>query len=255
MTGLGSVDAGLLVAHWRDFVGSSSGLSPTSAVVPATANVGSATLNLPTSTTWSASVSGGSTWLTVTPTSGTGSAPLTYSAAVNSASTARTGTITIDGQTLTVTQAAANGGAAKLSLSSSAVNFGTDQVGSAAVGQRVMVSNTGGSSLSVGQISITGTAQADYAETGTCYAGLVLVPGASCFVQVTFEPTVAGVRPATLQIGTASIALSGTGVPEFSADGPLPLWAYAATGILMLLIGARRQRSALSSCSSRQPTG
>ena len=237
-TGLGSVDAGLLVAHWADFAGSSSGLSPTTAVVPAAATVGSATLTLPSTTTWSASISSGSGWLSVTPGSGTGSAPLTYSAIANTASAARTGTITIDGQTLTVTQAAASGGAAQLSLSSPTVSFGTDQVGVTTAGQTVLVSNTGGTSLTLGPISITGTAQADYADTGTCQGGLVLAPGASCFLQLTFDPKVAGARSATLQIGSASVALSGTADPG-PVDGPMPLWAYAAMGALLLLMGSR----------------
>ena len=240
-TGLGSVDAGLLIAHWSDFVGSSSGLSPTTAVVPAAATVGSAALSVSATTAWTASVTGGSGWLTVTPTSGTGSAPLTYSAAINTASTARTGTITIDGQVLTVTQAAATGAAAQESLSTSSMSFGSDAVGMTTVGQTVLVSNEGGTNLAVASISLTGAAQADYAYTGTCYAGLVLTPGASCFLQVTFDPTAPGARSAVLQIGSASIALSGTGAEVISSDGPLPLWAYALMGVLILGIGTVRQ--------------
>lgn len=241
-TGLGSVDAGLLVSHWSDFVGSSAGLSPVSAVVPATASIGSATLNVPTNTAWSASVSSGSGWLTVTPVSGIGSAPLTYSAAVNATATARTATVTIDGQVLTITQAAGSG-AAQLSLSSSTVSFGTDEVGISTAGHTVLISNTGGANLTLGQISITGAAQADFAAAGTCSAGLVLSPGASCFLQITFEPIAAGTRSATLNIGSASVALSGIGEQGLSNDGPLPLWAYALMGVLILAIGTVRQRS------------
>jgi subtilase family serine protease len=237
-TGLGSVDAGVLIAHWSDFVASDAGLTPANAVVPAKTSIGSATLLLPSTTTWSATVGGGgSGWLTVTPTSGTGSAPLTYSAAANTASTARTGTITIDGQVLTVTQAAASG-AARLNLSSSSLGFGTDIVGTTTPNQTVLVSNTGGANLTLGAISITGDAQADYADTGTCSAGLVLAPGASCVLYITFDATAAGVRAATLNIGSMSIALSGTGSP--AATAPLPWWSYAALGILLLLIAITR---------------
>jgi pseudomonalisin len=243
-TGLGSVDAGLLIAHWSDFAGSSAGLSPTSAVLPATASVGSATLNVPINTAWSSSVSG-SGWLTVTPASGNGSAPLTYSAAVNTAAAARIATVTIDGQVLTVTQAA-GGGAAQLSLSSSTMNFGSDAVGVSTAGQTVLVSNTGGANLNLGQISITGAAQLDFADTGTCSAGLVLTPGASCFLQVTFDPTAAGNRSAALHVGSASVALSGTGEQGLSSDGPLPLWAYAMMAALIVAIGTVRQRDHLS---------
>jgi pseudomonalisin len=245
-TGLGSVDGGVLVAHWSDFVGSSSGLSPASVVVPATASIGSAALNIPSNTTWSASISGGTGWLTVTPNNGIGSAPLTYSATPNVTPTARTGTITIDGQVLTVTQAAASGGAAQLSASTSSVSFGTDEVGVRTGAQTVVVSNTGGTPITLGQISVTGAAQGDYAATGTCSTGLVLTPGASCFLQVTFDPVTLGARSAALQIGSKSVVLSGTGTEERSSDGPTPLWAYAMFAVLILVIGTLRQRTGMS---------
>jgi pseudomonalisin len=241
--GLGSVDAGALLTHWSEGAISHAGLSPASVVVPAGASVGSATLVLPSTTTWSATIGGGASgWLTVTPTSGTGSAPLTYSARANSSSTARSGTITIDGQVLTVTQAAAAGAGSQLSLSTSTITFDTTMLG-VTTAKTLLVSNTGGTSLTVGQISITGAAQLDFADAGTCSAGLVLSAGASCFLQVSFDPTALGSRSAVLQIGSASVALVGVGQP-FAGDGPLPLWAYALLGLAFFAIAAARQRSA-----------
>jgi hypothetical protein len=241
-SGLGSVDAGMLITHWNDFSGSTAGLSPTTVVVPATASVGSATLILPPTTPWVASIGSGSTWLGITPASGTGSTPLTYSAAANPTQMARTGTIMIDGQTLTVTQAAAAGATAQLSPSLSSLGFGADQVGTSS-SQMELISNTGGLSLTLGAISITGTAQADFTLTGTCVTGLVLVSGASCYLSVSFDPAVAGARSAILHIGSTSIALSGTGMTgQTSGDGPLPLWSYVALGAMLAAIGARRQR-------------
>jgi subtilase family serine protease len=240
-TGLGSLDAGMLIAHWTNFVGSSAGLTPATAVVPASATVGSANLILPSSTSWTAIVNSGSSgWLSVTPASGTGSTPLTYAVTGNTASASRSGTITVDGQVLTVIQAAGSGAATQLNLSSSSLSFGADPVGSTTSTQTVLVSNTGAASLTLGAISITGNAQADYHDNGTCVAGLVLIPGASCFLQVSFDPSVAGARAAVLQIGSSSIALSGTGELGTSGDGPLPLWAYAMLGVLMLVIANPR---------------
>jgi hypothetical protein len=213
-------------------------------VIASSATVGSATLILPSTTNWSASVGSGSTWLSVTPTSGTGGAPLTYRATANTASTSRTGTITIDGQTLSVTQAAATGAAGILTLSSSTLGFGADTVGLTIADQSVLLSNTGGTAVTVGTITITGTAKGDYADTGTCAAGLVLAPGASCYLQVSFDPTAAGSRPAVLQIGSTSIALSGTGEQSTSGDGPLPLWAYALMGIAIMGIVISNDRRA-----------
>jgi subtilase family serine protease len=240
-TGLGSLDGGALIRHWTDFAGSTAGLSPATAVVPASATVGSANLILPSSTSWSASVdSGSSGWLSVTPASGSGSAPLTYAAARNTSSASRSGTITADGQVLRVTQAAGSGTTTQLNLSSSSLSFGTNPVGFTTSAQTVLVSNTGGGNLSLGTISITGTAQSDYHDSGTCVAGLVLVPGASCFLQVSFDPIAAGARSAVLRIGSSSVALSGTGDLGAAADGPLPLWAYAMMGILMVAIAHAR---------------
>src|SRR5262249_211225 len=162
---------------WGDFIASTAGLAPVDVVLPATASIGSATLTLPSTTAWNAVVGGGGAgWLAVTPTSGTGPTPLTYSALANTSSAARTGPITIDGQVLTVTQAAA-AGAAHLSVSSSTLSFGGDQIGTSSGAQTLLVSNTGGSSLTLGTISITGAAQADYTDTGSCAAGLLLAPG------------------------------------------------------------------------------
>jgi pseudomonalisin len=255
-TGLGSIDGAQLIAHWTDFAASAFGLSPATAVLPAaavggstTAVIGSALLTLPSTTAWSAVVSGGGAgWLSVTPASGTGSAPLTYSAAANSSSSARSATITIDGQVLTVTQAAGAGSTAQANVSSSALGFGTDAIGQPTTGQQVLVSDTGNASLTLGTITLSGSAAADFSDSGSCVAGLVLTPGASCYLNVTFDPTALGSRTAMLQIGISgaspvSVTLSGMGNSEVGTDGPLPLWAYALLGTLMLAIAVRRHRA------------
>lgn len=108
--------------------------------------------------------------------------------------------------------------------------------------QTVQVSNTGGTNLTLGAIGVTGAAQADYSDTGTCSTGLVLAAGATCFLQVSFDPTTAGNRAAVLQIGSATVSLSGVGQP-FATDAPLPIWASVALGFLILLIGTVQQRN------------
>jgi len=247
-TGLGSVDGGQLIAHWTDYAASGFGLSPATSVVPATAFVGAVSLTLPSTTSWSAIVGGGGAgWLSVTPASGTGSAPLTFSATVNSASSARSGTITVDGQVLTVTQAAGKGSTAAVNLSSSSLGFGADSLGQLTSSQQVLVSDTGDASLTLSSITLGGNAPGDFSQSGSCVAGLVLDPGASCYLNISFDPSVLGSRTATLQIdlnggGSTSINLSGTGNPPSDTDGPLPLWAYAMLAILLWLIAAREQR-------------
>jgi hypothetical protein len=142
-----------------------------------------------------------------------------------------------------VTQAAANGAAGQLALSGSALNFGVDEVGNTTSGQRVLVSNSGGTNINLGSIGITGAAQTDYAAAGTCIAGLLLVPGASCFLQVSFDPTAAGDRSATLQVGSSVVTLAGSGIESPSTDAPLPPWAYVVLASLLLGIAGSRQDS------------
>ena len=251
-SGLGSVDGAQLISHWGNYVPPPYGLSPAIVVVPASATVGGATLRLPPSTSWSATVGGSaSSWIDVSPVSGTGSAQLTYGIAANPGTSARSGTVTVDGQVLTVTQSAAtasSGNAAVAQLSSSALGFGADPIGQSTAAQDLLVSNTGNASLTLGSISLSGGASGDFSASGTCIAGLALVPGASCFLNISFDATATGPRAASLQInvsggGSKSVNLSGTGETQDSAgsDGPLPLWAYGCLAALMTVI-ARRAR-------------
>ena len=203
---------------------------------------------MPSTTTWTATVSGGAAWLSVTPTSGTGSAQIEYAATANTAASARTGSIAILGQTLTVTQAAGGGVASQLALSAASLAFGADALGLATGTQRVLVSNTGSASLTLGSVALSGAAAGDFIASGNCSAGLVLAAGASCYVDVRFDPTVLGARSASLQIGisggaTSTVTLGGTGVPDSSSDGPLPSWAYALLGLLMWRITLRHRGS------------
>jgi hypothetical protein len=131
-----------------------------------------------------------------------------------------------------------------LNLSASSVVFGTDTVGMTSSRQMLLVSNTGNATLTLGAISIAGTGSQDFVDGGSCSAGLLLAPGASCYLYISFDPTETGARSATLQIGNSTVTLSGTGVPPpDSGDGPLPLWAYVVLGVLLMAIAVKRQNS------------
>ena len=248
-TGLGSIDGAQLLAQWKNYVPSVFGLAPATAVVPPAAAVGSATLTLPSTTPWNALVSGSSGWLTILPTHGTGSTVLTFSATANPQPNARSGTITIAGQVLAVTQAAAtagSGNAAQASLSSAQIAFGSDQVALATSSHRVLVSDTGNASLVLGSVSLGGADAADFSESGSCTAGLALSPGSSCYIDVAFDPAAIGSRTATLLIdfsggGSANVGLSGTGTasPE-DRDGPLPLWTDGLLASLLIAAGSAK---------------
>jgi Zn-dependent metalloprotease len=84
-------------------------ISPTSASVAAAGGTGSVSVTATSGCSWTA-VSN-SSFITITGgASGTGNGTVTYSVASNTASTSRTGTLTIAGQTFTVTQAGTTGG-------------------------------------------------------------------------------------------------------------------------------------------------
>jgi parallel beta-helix repeat protein len=99
-----------------------------------------------------------------------------------------------------------------ISTNPSSLSFGNQTVGSASGAQSVTVSNTGNGAATISGVSVTG----DYAQTNTC--GSSLAAGASCVVNVSFQPTASGSRTGTLSIASnapnspATVALSGTGV-------------------------------------------
>jgi len=80
-------------------------IAPTSLALAATGSLAKATLTLSTTGTcsWTAAVSVG--WLTVTPSTGSGSQSLSVVASDNTGTAARNGTITVGGQSVAVTQA------------------------------------------------------------------------------------------------------------------------------------------------------
>jgi Zn-dependent metalloprotease len=85
-------------------------ISPTSASQPSGGGTGSVTVTATAGCAWTA-VSN-ATFITITSgSSGTGNGTVNYSVAANTGSTSRTGTLTIAGQTFTVTQAGTTGGA------------------------------------------------------------------------------------------------------------------------------------------------
>ena len=85
-------------------------IAPTSQSFSSTAGTGTATVTANPGCAWTA-VSNNPSFITITSGgAGTGNGTVNYSVALNSACAARTGTMTIAGQTFTVTQAAANCG-------------------------------------------------------------------------------------------------------------------------------------------------
>ncbi len=99
----------------------------------------------------------------------------------------------------------------------SALTFADQLINTTGVIQNVTVTNSGGSALTVSNVTFTGNNAGDFViVTNGCSAALAA--GASCVIGIAFHPTVTGARAGMLQIasdaanGTQSIPASGTAI-------------------------------------------
>jgi N,N-dimethylformamidase beta subunit-like protein/HYDIN/CFA65/VesB family protein len=106
-----------------------------------------------------------------------------------------------------------------VSLSPAGLSFGNQNVGTTSAAQTVTLTNTGTAPLSISSIGLTGTNAGDFAETNTCPSGgNTLAVNASCSISVTFTPSAATSRSASVTVtdnasnSPQSVSLSGTGV-------------------------------------------
>lgn len=92
------------------------------------------------------------------------------------------------------------------SASVSSLSFSSLEVGRAAPGQSVTVTNTGEGQLRISGVTVSGTAAADFTATNGCR--LPLSKNQRCVIGVTFKPSAAGNREAALNIATSDKALA-----------------------------------------------
>jgi hypothetical protein len=104
----------------------------------------------------------------------------------------------------------------ELSVPAAPVAYGNQLVGTLIGPRGVVVSNTGTDTLHVGTATFGGTSPGQYTFGLNTCTGANLAPGGSCTVEVFFRPTALGAQSALLNVssdvGTKSVALSGTGV-------------------------------------------
>lgn len=111
-----------------------------------------------------------------------------------------------------------------VNVSPASLTFTAEAVGATSAAQPITVTNSGQVNLTLGAApAITGANAGDFAIAAgtTCTASLSLAPGGSCAINVTFIPTAAGTRSATVVVtdnagGTAgatqSVSLSGSAI-------------------------------------------
>jgi len=112
---------------------------------------------------------------------------------------------------------------AVLALSTGAVGFGNQTIGTtSATPALITLTNGGTAPLNISSIAITGTNLDQFAETNTCPSSLPPTTGNVCTISVTFVPTVAGSATALLTVTDNAAnspqnfgtALTGTGQAE-----------------------------------------
>jgi hypothetical protein len=107
-------------------------------------------------------------------------------------------------------------GCSGVGVSPTGLSFGSQVVGTTSTPQTVTLTNNLTTALTIGSIGFTGADSGDFAQTNNC--GTSLNTGASCTINVTFDPAASGARSATLSItdnagnSPQTVSLSGTGV-------------------------------------------
>lgn len=100
------------------------------------------------------------------------------------------------------------------------VNFGSAAVGTASPAQVVTLTNNGNAPLSIQSSTVS---DAQFRHVAGCTAGTVVMPGASCSLQVEARPAALGAVAAKLALftndGFYELPLAANGVPESNAAG------------------------------------
>jgi Abnormal spindle-like microcephaly-assoc'd, ASPM-SPD-2-Hydin len=112
-------------------------------------------------------------------------------------------------------------GAGAVTLSPAELSFGEQLAGTRSDAKAVTVTNTGAGPLSISTFRLTGVDATDFAQGAACPVSPdTLASGASCTIYVSFDPSGAGAKSATLAVGDdaadspQTVALSGTSVSE-----------------------------------------
>jgi hypothetical protein len=105
-------------------------------------------------------------------------------------------------------------------LSTSAVVFGEQAVGTSSSAETVVLTNQGSAPLAIGSMTVAGATSRDFTQTNTC--GSSLAVGASCTIEIRFTPRAMGTRTAVINVlrsGSLPLKVQGTGIRH----GPRPI--------------------------------
>ena len=83
-------------------------------------------------------------------------------------------------------------------LSPPSMTFASQALGTTSSAQAVTLTNSGGTTLNITSIALTGANASDFAQTNTC--GSSVAAGSNCTISVTFTPAASGSRTASVSI-------------------------------------------------------
>jgi hypothetical protein len=113
-----------------------------------------------------------------------------------------------------------------VSLSPSAWDFGSQEVGTSSAPQSFTLTNVGGSPVNIWGIAVTGDNSGDFGQTSSCPAPPAqLTGGADCTINVTFAPSAVGAETGSLLVSDdgggspQAVALTGTGASALALRG------------------------------------
>lgn len=111
--------------------------------------------------------------------------------------------------------ATGTGVVAPITLNPTSLAFGDQTVKVKSAAKSITVTNTTTSSIAITSVAMTGANTVSFTQTNNCPPQLLA--GASCTVQVTFDPTGSGARSAIVTVidsaGTQNAPVTGTGTP------------------------------------------
>jgi hypothetical protein len=123
-----------------------------------------------------------------------------------------------------------------ITLSATALNFGSINVGATSTAQSSTLTNNGNANLVIGTVTKTGANAAEFNVTTDSCSGQTLAPNGTCALTVTFAPAAGGARVAALAIPSSApgsptaVSLAGTGVVPQAQPGSIQFSAASFSG-------------------------
>jgi hypothetical protein len=120
-----------------------------------------------------------------------------------------------------------------VTLQPTSLTFATQKVNTTSGAQVINVRNTGSGTLTVSSVTLTGTNASNYAQTNNC---TTVTAGSYCSVTVTFTPSAAGTRTATV-----SVADNASGSPHTASLSGVGASAQVSVSPSSLSFGNQQQ--------------